>query len=249
MILMAVLLTTSGCEPGFKDWKTTADAFVGMRYVHDAVLDDKGNTVTFNRPDQVLEMSGLNCSGLVVSAARVFFNQNFKVQEVIKDYNQNSGPTAALGHDWDFGWDLLYNLSQNRKRFVFNENLNRINPEKVQVENFRGFKITDKTKWQKLFSQLKKEAVYLVVFNGLNTRKENILQYFHVGFMLKTSEDILFYSASRENPNRGVDVHRLMVQKEFEHLLGQNRRYTDIRVIVFEVLVKNRGEINFNAAL
>jgi hypothetical protein len=171
----------------------------------------------------------------VLSASRYLFNKNFRVRQTIKDYNKNSGKTALLGEDWDFGWDLFYNISRGHRRAVFASEFKRLDPDKIKIENFRGHSVYDWEWWQGLFTELNPAAVYLVVFNGFNPRLDDQLQYYHVAMMFRSGEEILLYSASRNNPNKGVDLHYLMRRGDLEQLIGQAEKYLDVHVIVMEI--------------
>ncbi|MEJ2716140.1 MAG: hypothetical protein P8182_03240, partial [Deltaproteobacteria bacterium] len=91
--------------------KEIADTHLGIPYRDDGVLDSRGRFTTFNRPDEIYSTPGMNCSGLVLSVSRFLLNKNFTLTEASRDRQNNSGPGAAFGKDWDFGLDLILNLT------------------------------------------------------------------------------------------------------------------------------------------
>ena len=94
---------------------------LGQPFRFDGAQDDKGRWVTFSRPDQVSPRPGFNCSGFAVAAARVLLDRPFSLGEASRDRRGDSGPGSPLGQDWDFGLDLIANLTEGRALRVFPE--------------------------------------------------------------------------------------------------------------------------------
>lgn len=220
------------------DRQAIADTFLVYPYRMDGIITERGIFATFNDPWIKSAHPGLNCSGLVVSAARYMFHRNFSVRSVIKDSNRNSGRAAPGGEDWDFGWDLIFNISRGYRRWVFDQQLQRIDPAKVDPAVFRGISVYDRRQWRELFAALDADAVYFLAFNGLDPLKNDRLQYHHVGLMFKAGDKVLMYSASRKNPNRNIAVHDLTKASDLEQLIGQFTLYNDEHVIILEVFPK-----------
>jgi hypothetical protein len=98
--------------------KDIADTHLGIPYRDDGVLNNEGQFTTFNRPDRIYPSPGMNCSGLVLSVSRFLLNKNFSLTAVTRDRQNNSGPGSPLGKDWDFGLDLILNLTEGIPRRV-----------------------------------------------------------------------------------------------------------------------------------
>jgi hypothetical protein len=88
-----------------------AEAFTGLPYRIDGTLDEQGRYCLFERPDQIFATPGLNCSGLVLSLSRYLLGRNITLAQATRDRLGDSGPDAPLGKDWDFGWDLIWNIA------------------------------------------------------------------------------------------------------------------------------------------
>ena len=87
---------------------------LGQPFRVDGAQDEEGRWVTFNRPDEISSAPGFNCSGFTVAAARLLLARPFSLAEATRDRRGDSGPASPLGPDWDFGLDLILNLSEGR---------------------------------------------------------------------------------------------------------------------------------------
>ena len=87
---------------------------LGQPFRVDGAQDEEGRWVTFNRPDKISSAPGFNCSGFTVAAARLLLARPFSLAEATRDRRGDSGPGSPLGPDWDFGLDLIFNLSEGR---------------------------------------------------------------------------------------------------------------------------------------
>lgn len=161
---------------------------LGVPYVEDAAEDAQGRCVTFAHPDRPLSSRGLNCSGFVVAAARRLLGFQGTLADAAKDRLGDSGPGAALGQDWDFGWDLVLNLSEGHAR-------RWLTPKGPQVlggdaRTARGFGVHDEAAWTALLPRLRPDRVYLAVHNR---RREGQLRHHHVALILKEGPQAWFY--------------------------------------------------------
>ncbi|MDR2301497.1 MAG: hypothetical protein LBF38_05595 [Deltaproteobacteria bacterium] len=86
-------------------------AFIGIPFRVDGVVNDQGEWATWNRPETVLKGSGFNCSGFLLEAVRHLTGRNVSIAQAIFDRDDDSGPDSELGLDWDYGLDILMNLS------------------------------------------------------------------------------------------------------------------------------------------
>lgn len=181
-----------------------ADTHLGIPYRDDGALDSGGHFTTFSNPDRLLDTPGLNCSGLVVSVARFLLNKNFSLAEVTRDRLGNSGDNAPLGKDWDFGWDLILNLTEGRQRRLLSPD-GRDHPlEAVDGVNTRGFDLHDTAAWRGLLSQMRPGKVYLgSISRPTNKRGYKVLHY-HVVMMIPDTKGgvWLYHSTQRSNVHR-----------------------------------------------
>jgi hypothetical protein len=161
---------------------------LGVPYVVDAGEDEQGRCVLFTHPDQPLPSKGYNCSGFVVAAARRLLGFQGSLTEASQDRLGDSGPKAPLGQDWDFGWDLVLNLSEGHERHW----LAPEGPHPVEGDgrSSRGFRVHDEAAWSALRPQLRADRVYLAVFNRVQKGR---LKHHHVGVILKDGAGQLWF--------------------------------------------------------
>jgi hypothetical protein len=153
---------------------------LGTPYVEDAVTDAAGRTVTFRQPDRPLSAPGLNCSGFVVEAARRLLGFRGSPAEAARDRRGDSGPGAPGGQDWDFGYDLALNLSEDQARRW----LTAAGPRDAAVEapQLEGWPVRDPEAWGRATASFDRRAVALAVFlrPGPGGRR-----FHHVGLVQK----------------------------------------------------------------
>ena len=174
---------------------------MGTPYVDDVGLDERGRWARFSHPDQVLDRPGLNCSGFLVAAARRLLGYGGSLAEAGRDRLGDSGPGAAVGSDWDFGWDLVLNLSEGHLRQWVLPGGDRPAPG-PSARAMPGFRIQDREAWAQLSSRWRPGRVYLATLQrGSGSR----LRHHHVALLLKDAAGGLgFYQTLP-----GGRVHRL----------------------------------------
>lgn len=165
-----------------------ATALLGIAYREDGVLDEQGRYTTFEPPRKVLADPGLNCSGFVVSAWRYLTGRNITLDEARADANANSGPGSPMGADWDFGFDVLLNLTPGRELAMLDaagatpvtrDALMTADPAKL-----RGFSMTDPAAWKAVAGQLKAGELGLVTVSKSTTWKGYTLLHYHVAVLV-----------------------------------------------------------------
>jgi len=198
-----------------------ADTHLGIPYREDGALDSNGHFTTFADTGRFFDSPGLNCSGLVVSVSRFLFDKNWTLEEVTRDRQGNSGAGSALGKDWDFGWDLVMNLTEGHSRRVIMPDGKSYPVEKYDGTNLTGFDLNDMQAWRQVVSQMKPGRVYLASISKPTNKRGYRLLHYHVVMMLPDSRGgvWLYHATHRSN------VHKMNVNSQ----QGMNRLMSQFR--------------------
>lgn len=184
-----------------------ANTHLGIPYRDDGALDSQGHFTTFNQPDRFFETPGLNCSGLVVSVCRFLFDKNWTLKEVTRDRLGNSGPDSPLGKDWDFGWNLILNLTEGRPRTVLMPEPGNYPIEGADGMSLRGFDLHDSAAWRKILPQMKSGRIYLGSISRQAPERGYRVIHYHVVLMLPDGKrGVWLYHATRRS-----HVHRINI--------------------------------------
>ncbi len=184
-----------------------ADTHLGIAYRDDGTLDSQGHFTAFDRQDRFFETPGLNCSGLVVSVSRFLFDKNWTLEEVTRDRQGNSGNNAQLGKDWDFGWDLIFNLTEGKPRRIIMPEPGNYTVEGSDGITLRGFDLHDSAAWQKVLSQMKPGRMYLGSISRPAPERGYRVLHYHVVLMLPDGKGgVWLYHATRRS-----HVHRMNI--------------------------------------
>jgi hypothetical protein len=162
---------------------------LGIPYRDDAGLDEHGRWATFSHPEAVSERPGLNCSGFLVAAARHLLGYHGSLAEAGRDRLGDSGPRAEAGLDWDFGWDLVLNLSDGHVRSWVLPAGDHLAPGGTG-HTLAGFKVWDSQAWARLATRWRPDRVYLATLqrgSGLH------LRHHHVALLLKEAAGGLWF--------------------------------------------------------
>ncbi|MDQ7784505.1 MAG: hypothetical protein RDU20_16590 [Desulfomonilaceae bacterium] len=196
-----------------------ANTHLRIPYREDGALDDQGRFTTFNSPDQLFDTPGLNCSGLVLSVSRFLFNKNWSLEDVTKDPQGNSGPNSSLGKDWDFGLDLILNLTEGTRRKIVTPSGAELPLESVDGLTTRGFDLHDAGAWRNVLAQMRPGHAYFGSISKPTTKPGYKVLHYHVVLMLPADngEVWLYHSTQRSNVHRmninsPNGLHRLMSQ-------------------------------------
>ncbi len=199
-----------------------ADTHLGIPYRDDGTLDSQGRFTTFNRPDKFFETPGLNCSGLVVSVSRFLFDKNWTLEEVIRDRLGNSGADSPLGKDWDFGWNLIFNLAEGEPRRVIMPEPGNYSAEGSDGLSLRGFDLHDAAAWQKILPQMHAGRMYLGSISRPAPERGYRVLHYHVVLMLPDGKGgVWLYHATRRS-----QVHRMNIRTP----QGMSRFMSEFRV-------------------
>ena len=181
LVLLAALAAQPKAPAPSSDVPEALRELMGLPYADDEVLDESGRWTYFAKPDAVAESPGLNCSGFVYAAAQRLLNRRLAIAEAKRDRLGDSGPGSKYGEDWDFGWDLLMNLSEGlERRIVEPEGPKKVEPDAARTE--KGFVADDAAAWKKLLPQIKAGKLYLA---SIIRHKHGRLEYGHVAFLLR----------------------------------------------------------------
>ena len=170
-------------------------AFLGIPYRPDGVINDNGRYALFNAPDTPLSSPGLNCSGLVLSASRIFLRKNIPLAQAVNDRENDSGPGSALGHDWDFGFDLIMNISEGtQRRLLAPQN-------KDGGDAFTGGTVPtvnphDPEFTAYLLPRIREDALYLVSFSKHTSPAASAFVHHHVGIIIREHDAVWLYSTT-----------------------------------------------------
>jgi hypothetical protein len=219
-----------------KDPVDIANTHLGIPYRDDGALDDKGHFTTFAHPEEILDSPGLNCSGLVVSVCRYLFNKNWTIAQVMRDPQGNSGSNSALGKDWDFGWDLILNLTEGRSRKLLSPDGSGHAPGNIDGLNSRGFDLLDRAAWQAVLAQMQPGRVYLGSISKPTKKPGYKILHYHVVLILPDSKHgiWLYHATHRSNVHR-MDINTPQgLNRFFSQFGGQKGEIK--KILLLEVL-------------
>ncbi|MEW6263860.1 MAG: hypothetical protein AB1641_12365 [Thermodesulfobacteriota bacterium] len=166
-----------------------ADAFLGAPYREDGTLDENGRFTLFEHPDRVFPTPGLNCSGLVLAISRFLLGRNFTLAESQRDRLGDSGPDSPLGRNWDYGWDLILNLTDHASRRVIMPDGHDRTLESATALTMRGFDLQDGSAWPAVLRRIKPENTYLATFSRPSGRVKAGIVHHHVAVLLADGRD------------------------------------------------------------
>jgi hypothetical protein len=214
-----------------------ADTHLGIPYRDDGTLDSQGHFTTFDRPDRFFETPGLNCSGLVVSVCRFLFDKNWTLEEVTRDRLGNSGPNSPLGKDWDFGWDLILNLTEGRPRKVIMPDPGNYPIEGSDGMSLRGFDLHDSVAWRKVLSQMQPGRIYLGSISRPAPERGYRMIHYHVVLMLPDGKGgVWLYHATRRSHVHRMNISTSQGMSRFMSQFRNSRGNTKNILVVEAVL-------------
>ncbi len=186
-----------------------ANTHLGIPYREDGALDDRGHFTTFNRPDMFFETPGLNCSGLVISISRFLFGKNWTLEEVTRDRYGGTGYNSSLGKDWDFGWNLIFNITEGHPRKIIMPEHVNYTIEGADGVSLRGFDLQDSVAWKQILPQMQPGRVYLGSISRQAPDRGYRLLHYHVVLMVPDGiGGVWLYHATRRS-----QVHRMNINE------------------------------------
>jgi len=184
-----------------------ADAFLGIPYRDDGTLDEQGRYTLFERPDRVFPSPGLNCSGFVLSLSRYLIGRNISLTQASRDRLGDSGADAPLGRDWDFGWDLIWNIASlagNPKVLV--PSGAAASSQGSDGASQRGFALSDTAAWSAVLGQMRPGTM---VLGSVSKMAKSGPRHHHVVLILPLAggRTALYHATPR------TGVHRLEISR------------------------------------
>ena len=214
-----------------------ANTHLGIPYRDDGAIDDRGFFTTFADPNKFFDTPGLNCSGLVLSVSRFLFNKNWTLQEATRDRQGNSGHNSPSGKDWDFGWDLILNITDVTTRRVMLPDDTQVNPDTMDGKSLRGFDLHDTAAWRRIINRFVPGRAYLGSISKISPELNNRLLHYHVVIIIpdKSGAAFLYHATRRSN------VHRINIatQQGLQRFLGQFRgnRHDTKKILILEAVL------------
>ncbi|MFH0958105.1 MAG: hypothetical protein V1897_05310 [Pseudomonadota bacterium] len=185
-----------------------ADTHVGIPYRDDGTLDDQGRFTSFDRPDRFFDTPGLNCSGLVLSVSRFLFDRNWTIDEARRDRQGNSGAGSSLGKDWDFGFDLILNLTDGVERRAVMPDNQAIDLNKADGINLRGFGIDDRQAWSRVIRQMKPGYAYFGDISKPSNELGYKLIHYHVVIAIPDGTgNVWLYHATQRSSTHKMNIN------------------------------------------
>lgn len=211
-----------------------AACVLGLPYRVDGAVNEAGEYTLFASPEKRFSTPGLNCSGLVLQLSRMLLGKNVTLAQAARDRVGDSGPKAALGHDWDFGWDLILNVSDGTSRRFLLPGGKSLPPEQADARRDRGFDCQSGATWQELSRRFTPGHIYLVSLNVEGRRKGYGLTHYHVGIVyVAGSGEAWFYQTTGKGggANRR-DLKSAAGQASFKRAFANNGKYRRMMAVL-----------------
>jgi hypothetical protein len=162
--------------------------FEGVPYRGDGAINRSGEFTLFADQKARFDSPGLNCSGFTVAASRYFFECDYALNDVMIDRLADSGADAERGQDWDFGYDVILNVTEGMNRKVmlpFGEKAEILGRDGVSL---RGFELHDFKAWKSVISEMTEGNAYLFSMSKPVAFKNYTLLHYHVGVIVPDSD-------------------------------------------------------------
>ena len=169
--------------------KAVMDRFLAIPYRPDGMVDDAGRYALFASPQTTLPAPGLNCSGLVLQGARLLFARNIPFVQAIHDRLNDSGKNAPRGEDWDFGWDIVMNISEGHDRTLIAPGGDMREFASFSGTSSPGFALHEETFWSAFLPRIKPGKLYLLSFSRHKSTTAPAHLHYHVGLLFRGKEE------------------------------------------------------------
>ncbi|CAK7014211.1 hypothetical protein [Saezia sanguinis] len=175
------------------------ECFRGLPYRADGALDEHGRWTSWADQSQEFASAGLNCSGLTTAISRAIWGQALPLNEAKRDRLGDSGPEAPMGEDWDFGIDLILNLTDGLPRqLIPNPYANQnVDSHLWNALDLRGVDV-DSSDFAAILSRLQADRIYYFAISKPDGRFKGGISFYHVGLILKDGQNIWMYHATEK---------------------------------------------------
>lgn len=176
---------------------STLECFRGLPYRVDGALDNNGRWTLWANQGKEFNQPGLNCSGLTTAVSRSIFNHNIPLNQAKNDRLKDAGKNSSMGEDWNFGINLILNLTDNLPRKLIPNPYEgkKTNPRSWSAHDLRGISI-DSSKFLWLLNQVKKDHIYYFSISKPDSRFKGGLSFYHVGFFIRDHDKVWMYHAT-----------------------------------------------------
>lgn len=229
-----IVLIGGGCAAGSKpspaaltdqpDSKTAPfdilSSFEGIPYRPDGAINRSGEYTFFSDQQARPVSPGLNCSGFLVAYSRYLFGRNYSLNEVRADRLTDSGPYSAMGKDWDFGYDLILNLTEGMPRKVMLPFGGTADIEGSNGAELRGFELHDFKAWADVTARMTPGHAYLFSMSKPVRFRNYQLLHHHVGVIVPDHAGHLWLSQA--TTGAGVSTADIAAADRLQSILAAN---------------------------
>jgi len=192
---------------------------MGIPYVQDGVQDDQGRWTYLQHPERLQPGQGLNCSGFLVTACRRLQGRVPSLQALQRDRLGDSGP-ASSRPDWDFGWDLVFNLAEGQGPRVLGPTGSEA--PRGDGHTLRGFPLEDRSTWDAVLPGLRGDRLYLA---SISRAPQGKVLHYHVGLVLKDSTGaVWFYHTLPHGRSHRINLSTEAGFQRFGSVFGRGKR-------------------------
>ena len=173
------------------------ECFRGLPYREDGALDEHGRWTNWADPDRKFSSAGLNCSGFVTAASRSIWGRTFSLNTAKNDRLNDSGPEAPMGRDWDFGLDLILNLTEGLSRQLIPNpyEYQNVGSDSWNALDLIGINI-DSAQFPDMLANLQHNKIYYYAISRPDKKFKGGISFYHVGLILTEGTNIWMYHST-----------------------------------------------------
>ena len=156
-----------------------------------------------------------------MSVSRFLFDKDWTLAQATRDRRNNSGPGSPLGKDWDFGFDLIQNITDGVEHRVIMPDGRPVDLSTADGMTLRGFRIDDQDAWAQVIKQMRPGYAYLGDISKPTRQPGYKLIHYHVVIAIPdTKGDVWLYHATQRS-----NVHKINIntQQGLAKFMGQFR--------------------------
>lgn len=211
------------------------NSLLGAKYRKDGVTNRFGLYTLFEKQELFFKDPGFNCSGFVLTMSRILLNNSINIDEARKDLNENSSSGSEFGQDWDFGRDLIMNITSPYGFNIILPNSESSNSFDINAFKSLGFSLHDLENWKNIFPQIKNDKVYFVAFSRKAIASGYKYLYYHVAIIVKDSADAiwLYHATPGEGAHR-IFMNSKQGMKKFQEEFKEKKGFPK-KLLIIEV--------------